>query len=913
MNYSKKGIKERQKSLHASSHKWSKKLLLAVMNLMVLGILAIGVIGASAGIGVFKGIIDTAPSIENIDVTPTGFSTFVYDLEGNQIGKLIAQDSNRIPVAKDMIPENLAHAFVSIEDARFYEHNGIDIKGIIRAAYVGVSNGFRFTEGASTITQQLLKNNVFTNWTKEDGFMDKIKRKIQEQYLAIELTKTMSKDDVLVNYMNTINLGQNTLGVQAASLRYFNKSVNTLTLSECAVIAGITQNPSKFNPISHPDNNAQRREKVLNDMLEQGYITQTEYDEAMADDVYSRIQIVNAEVEEDSVNTYFVDALTDDIMEDLMATGNYTETQAYTLLYSGGLKIYATQDPHVQEICDEAFSNEENYPEGTRWQLSYELTTQDSNGNFKNYSTEMYRQYFKEMDSSFNLLYSSQEAAYDAIEQYKAAVMEPGEEVYGENITLTPQPQVSIVIEDQSTGYVVAMVGGRGQKEASRTLNRATDSKRQPGSTFKIVAVYAPALDSAGLTLATVMNDAPFNYANGRPVNNWWGSEYRGLNSLRTGIAQSMNIIAVKTLTQITPQLGFDYLKNFGFTTLVEREEITVGGKTQVFSDIQQSLALGGITKGVTNEELTAAYASIANGGTYIKPKLYTKVLDHDGNVILDNTAPQSRQVIKETTAWLLTDAMVDVVTSGTGASVNFGNMAIAGKTGTTSDYNDVWFSGYTPYYTASVWTGYDNNAKLQKGNGERNLAKKLWRAVMSKVHEDLPSQSFQVPSGIVTATVCSQSGKLPIPGLCDGTLKTEYFAEGTVPTESCDVHYQGMVCPYSNLPACDTCPFKVEGVLTMTPVEDPSLQQGSGTEAPAMATQEVTNEDGTVSTITVPQTAQKTCIHTAEYMAQPGIETIIEQQRGEMAAASAAAQAAAAQAAAAPLPTTEGEAPAAE
>ena len=913
MNYSKKGIKERQKSLHASSHKWSKKLLLAVMNLMVLGILAIGVIGASAGIGVFKGIIDTAPSIENIDVTPTGFSTFVYDLEGNQIGKLIAQDSNRIPVAKDMIPENLAHAFVSIEDERFYEHNGIDIKGIIRAAYVGVSNGFRFTEGASTITQQLLKNNVFTNWTKEDGFMDKIKRKIQEQYLAIELTKTMSKDDVLVNYMNTINLGQNTLGVQAASLRYFNKSVNTLTLSECAVIAGITQNPSKFNPISHPDNNAQRREKVLNNMLEQGYITQTEYDEAMADDVYSRIQIVNAEVEEDSVNTYFVDALTDDIMEDLMATGNYTETQAYTLLYSGGLKIYATQDPHVQEICDEAFSNEENYPEGTRWQLSYELTTQDSNGNFENYSTEMYRQYFKEMDSSFNLLYSSQEAAYDAIEQYKAAVMEPGEEVYGENITLTPQPQVSIVIEDQSTGYVVAMVGGRGQKEASRTLNRATDSKRQPGSTFKIVAVYAPALDSAGLTLATVMNDAPFNYANGRPVNNWWGSEYRGLNSLRTAIAQSMNIIAVKTLTQITPQLGFDYLKNFGFTTLVEREEITVGGKTQVFSDIQQSLALGGITKGVTNEELTAAYASIANGGTYIKPKLYTKVLDHDGNVILDNTAPQSRQVIKETTAWLLTDAMVDVVTSGTGASVNFGNMAIAGKTGTTSDYNDVWFSGYTPYYTASVWTGYDNNAKLQKGNGERNLAKKLWRAVMSKVHEDLPSQSFQVPSGIVTATVCSQSGKLPIPGLCDGTLKTEYFAEGTVPTESCDVHYQGMVCPYSNLPACDTCPFKVEGVLTMTPVEDPSLQQGSGTEAPAMATQEVTNEDGTVSTITVPQTAQKTCIHTAEYMAQPGIETIIEQQRGEMAAASAAAQAAAAQAAAAPLPTTEGEAPAAE
>lgn len=903
MNYSKKGIKAKQKSLHATSTKWGKKFLLAVLNLSLLFLLAAGVIGVSMGIGIFKGIIDTAPSIENIDVTPTGFSTFVYDLEGNQIGKLIAQDSNRIPVSQDMIPEDLAHAFVAIEDARFYEHNGVDIKGLFRAGYVAVTTGFKRKEGASTITQQLLKNNVFTNWTNEKGLAEQIKRKIQEQYLAIELSKIMSKDDVLLNYMNTINLGQNTLGVQAASLRYFNKSVNTLTLSECAVIAGITQNPSKYNPISHPDKNAERRSKVLNDMLEQGYITQAEYDEAMADDVYSRIQTVNAEVEEDTVNTYFVDALTDDIMEDLMATGRYTETQAYTLLYSGGLKIYATQDPHVQAICDEVFSNEENYPEGTRWQLSYELTIQKANGDFQNFSTEMYKAYFKELNSSFNLLYSSKDEAYAAIEEYKAAVMEADDEVYGEKISLTPQPQVSIVIEDQSTGYVVAMVGGRGQKEGSRTLNRATDTKRQPGSTFKIVAVYAPALDSAGLTLATVQNDAPFNYADGRPVNNWWGDEYRGLQSLREGIKQSMNIVAVKTLTQITPQLGFDYLKNFGFTTLVDRAEITVGGETKIYSDIQQPLALGGLTYGVTNEELNASYAAIANGGTYIKPKLYTKVLDHDGNVILDNTLPQSRQVIKETTAWLLTDAMVDVVTSGTGSSVNFGNMAIAGKTGTTSDYNDVWFSGYTPYYTATVWTGYDNNTKLRRDNGERNLAKKLWRATMSKIHEDLPSQSFQVPNGIVTATVCSQSGKLPIPGVCDGTLRSEYFAEGTVPTESCNVHYQGMVCPYSNLPASEACPFQVPGVLSMTPPEDASLQQGSGTAPTETISQEVTNEDGSVSTITVPQTSTNTCIHTAEYMSQPGIEAIIEQQRGEMAAAAAAAQAAAGT-----PPATEGE-----
>ena len=783
-----------------------------------------------------------------------------------------------------MIPEDLAHAFVAIEDERFYEHNGIDIKGILRAAYVGISNGFHFTEGASTITQQLLKNNVFTDWTSEDSFTESLKRKIQEQYLAIELTKSMSKDEVLLNYMNTINLGQNTLGVQAASLRYFNKSVNSLSLSECAVIAGITQNPSRLNPISHPEENAKRRDKVLKNMLEQGYITQAEYDTAMADDVYSRIQVVNEEAEDTLVNSYFVDALTDDVMNDLLAAG-YNETQAFTLLYSGGLKIYSTQDPHIQSICDEVFTNEENYPADTRWYLNYALTVKKNNGDYENHSTEMFRAFFKEQNSSYNLIYNSKEEAYEDIEIYKAAVVGADAEVFDESITLTPQPQVSITVQDQHTGYVVAMVGGRGAKEGSRTLNRATDTKRQPGSTFKIVAVYAPALDSAGLTLATMVNDAPFNYANGRLVSNWWGEEYRGLNSLRQGIIQSMNIVAVKTLTLITPQLGFDYVKNFGFTTVVDREEVTVGGETQIFSDIQQSLGLGGLTRGVTNEELNAAYASIANGGTYIKPKLYTKVVDHDGNVILDNTQPDSRQVIKETTAWLLTDAMQDVVTSGTGASVNFGNMAIAGKTGTTSDYNDIWFSGYTPYYTATTWAGYDNNVKLRKGD-ERNLAKKLWRAVMSKIHEDLPSESFTMPSsGIVQATVCARSGKLPIAGLCDGTLATEYFAEGTVPTDSCDVHHQGSICQYSNLPACEQCPFKVEGVLELTPVEDPILQQGSS------ATQEVTNDDGSVSTIIAPGNQTNTCPHNAEFMMQPNIEGIIEQQRGEIAAAQVALQ----------------------
>lgn len=886
MNYSKKGIREKQKSLHATSTKIGKKLLLLVMNFLLICIISAGIIGISMGLGVFKGIIDTAPSIENVKVTPTGFSTFVYDLEGNQTAKLISQNSNRIPVTQDMIPQNLAHAFVAIEDERFYEHNGIDIKGIIRAAYVGIKNKFHFSEGASTITQQLLKNNVFTDWTSENGMSEKVKRKIQEQYLAIELTKSMSKDEVLLNYMNTINLGQNTLGVQAASLRYFDKSVNSLNLSECAVIASITQNPSKYNPISHPEDNAERRKKVLGNMLEQGYITQPEYDEAMKDDVYSRIQTVNNESEDTMVNTYFVDALTDDVMNDLLAAG-YNETQAFTLLYSGGLKIYSTQDPNIQAVCDEVFSNEENYPANTRWLLAYALTVKKANGDFENHSTEKFRAFFTEQNRSYNLIYDSQEEAHADIALYKEAILGNGDEVFDEAITLTPQPQVSITVADQHTGYVVAMVGGRGVKEGSKTLNRATDCSRQPGSTFKIVSTYAPALDSAGMTLATMLNDAPFNYANGRPVGNWWGDEYRGMNSLREGIVQSMNIVTVKALTLMSPQLGFDYVKNFGFSTVVEREEIvsSITGKTEIYSDIQQSLALGGLTHGVTNEELNAAYACIANGGTYIKPKLYTRVLDHDDNVILDNTQPDSRQVIKETTAWLLTDAMQDVVTSGTGAAVNFGNMAIAGKTGTTSDYNDIWFSGYTPYYTATTWAGYDNNTKLRKGD-ERNISKKLWRAVMSQIHADLPSESFPMPSGIVQATVCARSGKLPIAGLCDGTLKTEYFAEGTVPTDSCDVHYQGMICQYSNLPACEQCPFKVEGILELTPIEDPLLQQGSSTAPVAPIAPAVEGTDPNAAT-----PHMNMCPHNAEFFMQPNCEAIIEQQRNEIAAAQAVLQ----------------------
>lgn len=886
MNYGKKGISKIQKSLTSKKIKLKKMVVVTALKLILITMLSIAVIGVCLGLGMFKGILSSVPDIDPASVLPTGYATVVYDAKGNDIAKLVAANSNRSYEDMSKIPQHLADAFVAIEDERFYTHNGIDLKGMLRAGVTFIETKGQSAQGASTITQQLIKNNVFDDWVNENT-IQKIKRKIQEQSLAMELEKKMSKEKILEIYMNTINLGQNTLGVKAAAMRYFNKQPYQLTLSECAVIAAITQNPSKYNPITHPEKNAERRQKVLDHMNEQGYISDAEFDEAIADNVYSRIAAVNEENDSKSVYTYFVDEVTEQVLADLIEIKGFNETQAYNLLYSGGLTIYTTQDPDIQAICDEVYGDEENYPENVKWYLNYVLTIEKANGEKENHSTEMFKAFYKEQNSGFNLLYDSKEEAYEAIEVYKAEVMEKGDKVDGERVTLTPQPQVSITVEDQSTGYVVAMVGGRGVKEASRTLNRASNTTRQPGSTFKVVSTYAPALDSAGLTLADVQNDAPFNYASGRPVRNWWGSSYRGLLSLRYGIVQSANILAVKTLTQISPQLGFDYLQNFGFTTLVDKR---VENDGTVVSDIGQPLALGGITDGVTNMELNAAYAAIANNGTYIKPKLYTKIIDHDGNVLIDNTAPQTTQVIKESTAWLLTDAMVDVVTSGTGGSVNFGNMAIAGKTGTTTDYKDVWFSGFTPYYTATTWTGYDNNVNMTS-SAEKNLSKKMWKAVMSKIHENLEYKAFPMTNGIVTARVCSKSGRLPISGVCDGCVTTEYFAEGTVPTGYCDVHSFSNVCTYSGLTATEECPFKSASIVETIPARLQDNNLGSHLAA----------TDETAPT----QDAAQMCPHTAAFFALPNAQEVLQQQMLEMQlrANPAAAEAAAASA---PLPASD-------
>ncbi len=881
MNYGKSGVRKKIRALNSSKLKWGKKVIITCVMVVIVGVMGIGICGISAGIGIFKGILSNSPNVPLSSIVAVGEATIVYDNQGNEIDQYVSSNSNRREVTWDEVPNYLGYAFVAIEDERFYSHNGIDFKGLVRAGYTFIVTKGKSAQGASTITQQLLKNTVFTDWTSEgNNKIKKIKRKIQEQYLAIEITKRFTKDEVLIRYMNAINLGQNTLGVEQAAQRYFGKTCNDLTISECAVIACITQNPTKYNPISHPEENIKRREKCLGKMYELEFITEEEYKEALADtnDVYDRISLhdISYKASTSTIGTYFSDAVYEQVRDDLVDIAGFSESTAEQMLVSGGLQIESTMDPDIQTIADEEFANPDNFPENVNWYLTYALTITDSDGNNHNFSKENMMSWFKSnVNKKFNLIFSDKDAADEAIATYRAAMfeslgLEENEDNYDETMSLTAQPQAAMAIEDQSTGYVVAIIGGRGVKEGRRTLNRATTATRSPGSTFKVLASFAPALDSAGLTLGTVYNDAPFNYDSGRPVKNWYKTGYRGINSIREAIRESMNIIAVKNQTVITPQLGYDYLINFGFTTLTDGVVIN----DKIFSDVNQTIALGGLTYGVTPYELNAAFAAIANEGTYAVPKLYTRVLDSDGNIILDNTVPATRQVLKESTAYLLTSAMSDVVTTGTGASARFKNMSIAGKTGTSTDTKDVWFAGYTPYYTCTIWTGYDNNVDMN--NAEANVSKNLWKAIMSRVHEGLSDPGFSRPNNIISVEVCSKSGKLPVAGLCDGCIISELYEEGTEPTEYCDIHYEGELCAYDHLIACPECPFKYTGIAELPLVENEATVPGSYVYQLDDDGNVITDEFGNPTGLTEPVTTNY-CHHNAEFFADPDYQSKLD------------------------------------
>lgn len=819
MNYGKKATKKKLKESASNTHRYASKAFLGFFKtLLFLPLLAM-VSGASAGIGMIRGIIDSAPRINIESIVPQGFATTVYDSAGNLTDTLVTAGSNRDPVTYEELPQDLIDAFVAIEDSRFWTHNGIDPRSILRAVK-GVLTGDRSAGGGSTLTQQLIKNNVF-NGGREQSFGETMERKFQEQYLAVQLSKTMSKETVLTNYLNTINLGNDCLGVKVAARRYFDKEVSDLTLSECAVIAGITQNPSKLNPISGQEKNAEKRKVILQYMFDQGYITKAEQEEALTDDVYSRIRTVDSATKDTSTPySYFTDELVGQVMNALMEKLGYTYNQAHNLLYSGGLQIITTQDPALQAIVDEEVNHPDNY-NTVKYSMEYRLSVTHADNTTTHYSQENLKTWHRDTgDTGFDALYDSEEEARADAENYKAAVLAQGGTVIGERINMTLQPQVSFVLMDQATGQVKAISGGRGPKTASLTLNRAASVPRQPGSTFKVITAFAPAIDTKGATLGTVYYDAPYTIGS-KTFRNWYSSGYQGYSSIRDGIIYSMNIVAVRCLMEtVSPQLGVEYAKHFGITTLTD-------------TDYNPATALGGLTKGVTNLELTAAYAAIANQGVYTKPVFFTQIYDHNGKILIDMEA-ETHRVLKDSTAFLLTDAMADSMVgnrkfsragsgpSSTSTRAKISGMSCAGKSGTTTSNNDVWFVGYTPYYTAGIWAGYDRNQKLAQGS-ETSFHKDIWRKIMTRIHEGMADPGFAVPESVETAQICRKSGKLAVAGICSGdprgnAVYTEYFAKGTVPTEVCNNHVPATVCAESGMRPTEFCPEKRTGVFLSVP-----------------------------------------------------------------------------------------------
>ena len=646
--------------------------------------------------------------------------------------------ANRTWVKYEDIPKNLIHACIAIEDKRFEDHQGVDWVTTLKAC-VKMFLG-RGEAGGSTITQQLVKN-----ITGRDEVT--VRRKLVEIFSALELEKKYTKKQIMELYLNVIALGENCEGVESASQVYFGKSVSELDLAECAALIGIKNNPSIYDPYINADKNKERQVIILDQMLEQKYITQEQHDTAVAEELVLHNASGEASGDEDYYS-YFEDQVINDVVRDLSEKTGYDQTIVRKMLMTGGYKIYSTLNPDVQAAVEEVYQNLDNIP----------------------------------------------------------------------NTASSQQLQSGIVIIDNKTGDVVAVAGGVGEKQGSLILNRATQSYLSPGSTIKPVSVYAPALELGLITPATVMDDTPYSFTDARhwPKNS--DSIYRGLMNINEAVGLSINTIPVKLVAQMTPEYSFEFAKEkMGLSTLVS-SYVNAAGDT--FSDVDLApLAMGGLTRGVTVKAMAQAYATFANEGVYREARTYTKVVDSDGKVVLDNTQ-QSHVAMKDMTAWYITYMLENTVESGTGTAAQIENMTVAGKTGTTTSDFDRWFAGYTPYYTGVVWCGYDDPEEVVLTDSSTNPAIVLWQKVMEQVHDGLANKEFNKPTNVVECTVCRDSGLLMTDACREdprgSRAVTVELSLYDVPTQNCDVHKEVEICGASGHVVNEYCK-QVEGNTTKT------------------------------------------------------------------------------------------------
>lgn len=609
--------------------------------------------------------------------------------------EVLRAPENRIWADLDEIPKDLQNAFIAIEDKRFYEHNGVDW----RRTANGVLNWITGAEGGgSTITQQLIKN-----LTNEKDYS--VKRKLNEIFRALQLEKDLNdKDKILEMYLNLIYLGQGAYGVNTAATTYFGKDLQDLDLAECAILAGITKNPSLYDPFNHPETIKERQETILDEMCKQGMITESERDAAKAEELEYKYE--DAQKAINNTYSYFTDAVIEDVINDLVEKKGYSEQMARWKVTSGGVQIYATVDTNVQQAMEEVYADESNFPSVSR------------NG---------------------------------------------------------VQPQSAMVVCNQQ-GDVVGIVGGRGQKTQSRSLLRS-ESPRQAGSSIKPLSVYAPAMDAGIITPYSVRDNEPFMELNGKdwPRNDSGG--YTGPMVIRDAVAKSINAVAVRVVDELTPQASFDFLtQQLNFTHLNDPEDIDLS-----------PMALGGMNGGVTVREMAAGFSIFLNDGIYNGARTYTKVLNSDGTVLLENPQLNRKVFENEKTVYYMREVLSAVTEEGTGRRVNVSGMATAGKTGTSQSKRDLWFCGFTPYYVGATWFGYDTDYTLDNVSGNPSI--NLWNAVMNKIHANLESKDFDMgdDSNFETASFCTQSGLAPSSACrANGTVETGRYWKGDAPSEVC-------------------------------------------------------------------------------------------------------------------------------
>lgn len=703
-----------------------------ILRVVIVAVLCLCFTFGGFGAGMLLGYASTTKPLSIGDLTSAEKSqtSFVYDIENNVIAKLTgAENVDRIYVSYSDIKDTyIDEAIISIEDERFREHSGIDIKRIGSALISAIANGGSATHGGSTITQQTVK--LISGQDEHST-----SRKVQEWFSAMQLEQNLTKDEILELYINLAPMGNNYVGVQAAAMNYFGKNASELTLPECALIAGLPKSPSYYNPMRESGRrNAQRRQRmILGKMYELGYITEQEYNDALNTELEFKQRSTDRT---SAINSYFCEYAISEVIGDIAEARGISRTLAASMVYNRGYHIYTTLEPNTQAILDEAFKDPDLF-----------------------------------------------QTDPDRIADYPE------------------KPNGSMVVINNATGAIAAMAGGYGEKTMNLTLNRAVSTHRNPGSSIKPLIDYGPAFELGLIAPSSIRYDEPKHLDPTRPDAEWpvnYSRTYSGAVTMRTALTTSLNTIAVELWTEVGGETALWYLKQVGIDRTSE--------------GAYPSQAVGGFSKGMTTLEMAGAYHTFAAGGTYTEPFAYTQVLDSEGNVVIKSD-PISYRVYSEETCFFISDMLKSVVNNSTPSdwgsgqitSYDGGVIDTAGKTGTTSDNIDKWFVGFTPYYTAAVWYGYDNRLRQTEiPQNDWGNAVKIWLWCMYNIHDGLPSASFYKPDTIITASVC-MSGYYPTDACRadeNNLVFTDYFVSGSY------------ICPTDNNP----CPVHVAPTPTPSP-----------------------------------------------------------------------------------------------